>query len=344
MAQPYVWARVPRLPALRSAGLIRGGLVATVVLTVAMAPGHWPSTWPALRFAAGVASAIVFVHTSGWCLARLAEANASALGGAIYAGPGMGIVLSGLFASAMLSWDWPSWAGWSIFAGLAALLVGAVWPVFRGGPSVRAAAPAPGAAAAPPARNGLELGCLTLAYGLAGFGYIITATFLPVIARQALPGSPWIDLFWPIFGFGVMAGALLATRLPTTGETRFLLAGSYLIQATGIGLSLALPNTAGFALGSLLLGLPFTALTFFAMQEVRRLRPRTAASFMGLLTAMFGVGQIVGPPLVALVLRHTADAGRGFTVSLGIATVALLVGAVAYLAMVRAFPRSVTPA
>jgi hypothetical protein len=38
------------------------------------------------------------------------------------------------------------------------------------------------------------MGLLTLAYGLAGIGYIITATFLPVIAHQALAGSHWLDL------------------------------------------------------------------------------------------------------------------------------------------------------
>ena len=54
-----------------------------------------------------------------------------------------------------------------------------------------------------------------LAYGLAGFGYIITATFLPVIAREALPGSVWLDLFWPILGLAVVAGALLTTRVPS---------------------------------------------------------------------------------------------------------------------------------
>ena len=54
-----------------------------------------------------------------------------------------------------------------------------------------------------------EIAWLALAYGLAGFGYIITATFLPVIAREAMPGSPWLDFFWPIFGLGVIVGALL---------------------------------------------------------------------------------------------------------------------------------------
>ena len=56
-------------------------------------------------------------------------------------------------------------------------------------------------------------------YGCAGFGYIITATFLPVIARQALPGSPWLDLFWPIFGLGVIVGAMFLV----TGIQQFVI-------------------------------------------------------------------------------------------------------------------------
>jgi fucose permease len=83
----------------------------------------------------------------------------------------------------------------------------------------------------------------------------------------------------------------------------------------------------GFALGSLLLGLPFTAITFFAMLEARRLRPATAASTMGLLTAFYGLGQIVGPPLVAALLHRSGNADPGFTLSLEIAAAALVAGA-----------------
>ena len=67
-----------------------------------------------LRFAAGVASAVVFVYSSGWCLAKLAQLGAPALGGVMFAGPGAGIVVSGLFASAMVAWHWTAaTAGWS---------------------------------------------------------------------------------------------------------------------------------------------------------------------------------------------------------------------------------------
>ena len=182
---------------------------------------------------------------------------------------------------------------------------------------------------------------LALAYGLAGFGYIITATFLPVIARQALPGSRWLDMFWPLFGLAVMAGALLCTRLSLKGDLRYLLAGCYVVQALGVGVTVWSPTLFGFVAGSLLLGIPFTAITFFAMQEVRRLRPLSAPSTMGLLTAAYGLGQIAGPPLVALLLKRSQSLGEGFTLSLEIAASTLVIGAVMYLWMAWAYPMAV---
>lgn len=336
--QPWIWARVPGLPPVDGPWMVRAGLVATGVLTLGMAL-PWPAAWPLLRFAAGVASALVFVYTSGWVLSQMARLQAPAMGGVMYTGPGAGIVVSGLFASAMVQWRWHAVDAWLVFGVLAFVLSALVWRTFGRGETPRpTAASGAGAALARETHGALELGFLCVAYGIAGFGYIVTATFLPVIARAALPGSPWLDLFWPIFGFGVFCGALIASRLRVNGDLRLLLAGGYAIQAAGIAVGVWSPSLAGFAIGSLMLGLPFTAITFFAMQEVRRLRPALAASFMGLATAMYGIGQIVGPPLVALLLRHSGSPGAGFTRSLQVAMAALLAGAVMYLWMVRAYP------
>ena len=342
---PWLRTRLPNLPPADGPWLLRAGLVATGLLTLGMALPAAP-LWPLLRFAAGVASAVVFVYTSGWCLAQLARLGAPELGGVMYTGPGAGIVVSGVFASGMVVWQWRAATGWVIFGVLALLLTASVWRIFRGGASPRpVAAAAPRGAAPDPAlrraaegSGHAEIAGLAIAYGLAGFGYIVTATFLPVIARAALPGSPWPDLFWPIFGLGVIGGALLATRLRISGDLRLPLAGGYLVQAAGIAVSVWSPSLAGFALGSLLLGIPFTANTFFAMQEVRRLRPAQPAAYIGLLTAVYGVGQIVGPPLVALLLRSSATPGEGFTRALLIAMSALLVGAAMYVWMRRAHP------
>jgi hypothetical protein len=340
--QPWVWSRLQGLPAVHGPGVVRAGLVATALLTLAMAL-PLPLLWPLWRFAAGVASAFVFVFTSGWCLSQLARANAPALGGAMYIGPGAGIVLSGLLASSMVAMGWQSAAAWAVLAALAAVLTAAAWRTL--GQEIAApSATKPGAGAAAldgrgaPALAGAELAWLALAYGLAGFGYIVTATFLPVIARAALPGSVWLDLFWPLFGAGVMAGALLSTRLRMTLDLRLLLAACYFVQALSVAISIWAPTMAGFALSSVLLGLPFTAITFFAMHEVRRLRPHAVASAMGLLTALYGLGQIVGPPLAAALLGNSHTTAQGFATALQVAAAALVLGGVMYLVMARRYP------
>jgi MFS family permease len=335
--QPWLWRRAGWPPAVNGPKLVRAGLVATALLTLGMAV-HAPASWPLQRFAAGVASAVVFLYTSGWCLEQLARRGVPATGALIYVGPGMGIVASGIAASGLVAIGSTAAVGWITFGVLAVLLTAVVWHVFdaaRGVPAAPVTAAADPTEAPSPAASAGGMGLLTIAYGLAGIGYIITATFLPVIARQALPGSHWLDLFWPLFGAGVMLGALGASRLPAGGDLRLRRAASYAIQAVGVAASLVSPTLAGFGIGSLLLGLPFTAITFFAMQEVRRLRPQQATSAMGLLTASYGVGQIAGPPLAAWLVARSASAAHGFAVSLWIACAMLVLGAALYLVLAR---------
>jgi MFS family permease len=338
--QPWIWRRFGWSGTVNGPRLVRIGLVATAFLTLGMA-AHQPAAWVLLRFAAGVASAVVFLYTSGFCLEQLARRGVPAMGALIYVGPGLGIIASGLAATVLVQLQAPAAAGWLTFGVLAALLAAVVWHVFDTTPAVAAPAPTAGHTSEAASRTSAgigEMSLLTLAYGLAGIGYIITATFLPVIARQALPGSHWLDLFWPLFGVGVMLGALGASRLSPQVDLRLRLAGCYLLQAAGVAASLVSPTLAGFAIGSLLLGLPFTAITFFAMQEVRRVRPLDATSFMGLLTASYGLGQIMGPPLAAWLVARSTNAAEGFNTSLWIATALLALGAALYVLIARRHP------
>jgi MFS family permease len=176
---------------------------------------------------------------------------------------------------------------------------------------------------------------LVVLYGIPGFGYIITATFLPVIARAALPGSAWPDLFWPMFGVALMVGALAAARLPAHWDNRTLLAGCYVLQALGIASGIVWPSAGGFAFGSVLIGLPFTAITLFAMREARRLHGDDAAGLMGYATAAYGLGQIVGPLVAAPLAARTGS----FSFALWLAAGALLVGAAGLVAVVLTRPR-----
>ncbi|MBB1602426.1 YbfB/YjiJ family MFS transporter [Variovorax sp. UMC13] len=309
---------------LRPAFMVRSGLVATAVLLLGMGLLNGFTLWGALRGAAGVVSAWTFVFASGWGLRRLAETGAPALGGVIYSGPGLGIAATGLLGGLTGRWgsDW-AWIGYGL---VAIVLIAVIWRIFDDGAPVATTAPAAPPPAVAPAEHQSDARWLVALYGLAGFGYIITATFLPVIARQALPGSPWPDFFWPLFGLAIVPGALIGARAPPEWDNRLLLAVAYALQAMGVVLSVAWPTIAGFALGSLLLGMPFTAITLFAVRDARRLRGNSAAGLIGYATASYGVGQILGPLFAAPLAQRTGS----FAVPLLVAAAVLAVGSVLF--------------
>jgi len=313
---------------IKAKSMVRGGLAVTAVLLIGMGVLHSFTSWGILRTAAGVMSAWVFVFASGWGLRRLAETNSPALAGVIYTGPGIGIAMTGLLGGALGRWG--SEAGWIGLGVLAVVLVALIWRIFDDGdlPAASGSTAAPPAAAGPAASASARSDAIWLValYGLAGFGYIITATFLPVIARQALPGSPWPDFFWPLFGLAIIPGALIGARAPVHWDNRLLLAVAYALQALGVVLSVAWPTITGFALGSLLLGMPFTAITLFAMRDARRLRGNAAAGLIGYATASYGVGQIIGPLFAAPLAQRTGS----FQLPLLVAAAALALGSVLF--------------
>jgi len=354
---PGIWLRLTRRDA-PDETLAVAGLAATVALTLGMAL-PWPDFWPWLRFFSGIASAFAFVFTSSWCLRRLAQQNSTSLAGLIYCGSGVGIVLGGVLASATVSMGWSAATGWKLVGGVVGVLV--LWIGYelrRGRRHVwrresmhgitSAVAHLPQSAArsvesltetlTETLNSGVGLGWLMLAYGLAGFGYVITATFLPVMAREVIPGSIWVDWIWPIYGISAALGCLASLRMPSHWDNSRLLAVCYFTQSLGVVMGLWWPSAAGFVLSSVFVGAPFTALTLFAFREVRLRWPHKSTSVIGLMTAVYAIGQILSPPLFGALLRSGIGHSLVFTWSLHTASAALLMGGLIWLLAARPFP------
>ena len=317
---------------------IRVNLLAIAVLTACMGVMDGMSAWVVLRLLAGIATAIAFVAISGWCLSWLAQSGRGDLGGIMYAGPGLGIMVGGIAGAYMqahgVSAD-SAWL-WSAAITLAALLL--VWaetgrqaPGTSSGKTVSAESRTPNTGTAWPKGQRTILAMHICCYGLAGFGYIITATFLPVMAEQALPGQFGKAWLWPLFGLSIAVGALLATRLPLHWKQSTLLGAAYIVQGTGVLMTVVFSSLAGFGLGSLLVGLPFTAITLFGMREARRLGGGRAIVLMGAMSAAYGLGQIIGPVLAA----YLYDMTGGFHAALTSAAIALFLGAAGYFFLAR---------
>jgi len=306
--------------------MIRSGLVLTVLLTLGMALTDNLWAIMLLRLVTGIATGWAFVNTTGWFLQRFHELNRPEMAGFIFCGPGIGITVTGLAAGSMIAHHWQASSGWMAFGVLALVLTCICWRIFGHKldvPARQSIMPVK-PAHAPANRN--EPVWQAISYGMSGLGYIITATFLPVIARLAIPDAVLLDYFWPLFGICVAIGALLSTRIPVRYDQRILLAISYVMQATGVIVCMAVPSQTGFAISSILLGLPFTAITLFGMREARRLAASNPARLTALMVTTYSFGQIIGPPVATYFAALTGS----FNPALGIAAGALLVGAIIY--------------
>jgi predicted MFS family arabinose efflux permease len=271
-----------------------GGLWLCVLLTLASfwANGFWSHLL--LRFGTGVASAWVLVMITALSQPLAAAAGRPRLGALVFAGPGLGIFLTGLLALGSNLLGQTSATLWLVYAatGLAMLL--GILP-FLPQPSVTETA-APSASAS--GNQGIaRLGWI---YALYGLGYIIPATFLSQMANAQFHGQWQADLFWPCFGLAAATGVVLVSlRRQKPGATGHWLMATLWLQAAGVFACL-LGNGPGLALGVILCGTPFLACMQLVMQRSRELAPHATQRNAGLLTACFAVGQLSGPLLAAL--------------------------------------------
>ena len=276
-------------------GRLHAGLWLCVVLTLisVLAQGFWPHLL--LRFGTGIASAWVMVMITSLSQHLAVTANRPRLGALVFAGPGVGVLLTGLLALVANLWGQNSATLWLIYAAAALIMVLAILPIL------------PQPATLPAATHISQLdtrqpgiGRLGAIYGLYGLGYIIPATFLSQMASAQFHGQWQADLFWPAFGLCAAIGVvLISLRRPTPGTTGYWLMGGLGIQALGV-LACLLPSSTGLALGVILCGTPFLACMPLVMQRSRELAPHATQRNAALLTACFAVGQLAGPLLAAL--------------------------------------------
>ena len=301
---------------------IRVGLATIGLATLAMGLEHHLAVWLALRALAGVASAWVLIYVSAWALEHLAALNRPALGNTVYAGVGAGIALAGGICLALMHIGAGSARAWIVLGVLSIVLSVAIWSVFRGSPGSVVVAERRADRGMVWDRESLRL---VLCYGAFGFGYIIPATFLPVMAKQVIRDPAVFGWSWPLFGAAAMGSTLATAMLRSLVTTRRLWIASHLVMALGVVLPVLWSGIVPIMLAALLVGGTFMVITMVGMQEARSVGGARATGLMAALTSAFALGQIAGPISVSLVL----GAGGNVSAALVIACAALVVSAYA---------------
>ncbi|MCF5053577.1 YbfB/YjiJ family MFS transporter [Pseudomonas syringae] len=291
-----------------------GGLWLCVLLTFASywAHGFWPHLL--LRFGTGVASAWALVMITSLSQPLAIAAGRPRLGALVFAGPGLGILLTGLLALGSNLAGQNSATLWLVYGAVALVMLLAILP-FLPKPSASAAV----AGNSDAGSNG-SLAHLCWIYVLYGLGYIIPATFLSQMASAQFKGAWQADLFWPCFGLAAAIGVVVASlRRKDPDTTRRWLMTTLWLQAAGVFACL-LGNGWGLALGVLLCGGPFLACMQLVMARLREVAPHGYQRSTGLLTASFALGQLSGP-LLASISSHLSG---GLQLALVIAGAGLL--------------------
>lgn len=272
---------------------LQAGIWGAVLLTLLSACVSGPWLHGVVRFLIGWASGWGMVLIAAWSNEQLHRYQRPGLSAAVFAGPGTGIFISGMLAAGLNSLQVSAAWAWAAYGVLALILVALIARTLPRTGQLHRPDIAP-----EPLRLTTGLKRLVWSYSLAGFGYILPATFLAQMATTRFPGL--ISQFvWPVFGGAAVIGIVIGILTRHLGSSNRRLALVLWVQALGVFASDLLPGLGGLALGAALVGGGFLCVVQLSLQYARELAPQHTRYLAGLLTTGYAVGQLVGPLLSA---------------------------------------------
>jgi predicted MFS family arabinose efflux permease len=271
-----------------------GALLASALTTLL---GVYPWTygaWLVLRLVAGAASAISMVIGTALVIDYVSQSGRPALSTAPFPGVGIGIVLSVLVIEATTRAGLSVAGQWGALGVSALVCTGIALPVFLRLPNLRPAVSIVGSGARG-AGNPHHLRRLIAAYGLLGFGYVVTATFIVAMARQR-GSAPFLEpLCWLVVGACAAPSVPLGRRLADRFGLNAVMRAAFVVEALGVLLAGLGHDSVSLLLGGACLGATFLSITALILNAARAAAGPSADAAMGWMTTAFGSGQWLGP-------------------------------------------------
>ena len=308
------------LAAVHLPGSRRGWLLAALALNaLCLAAMGLATSLPLfllLRLGAGIASAFALIFSSALVLDRLARAGRSGLSAVHFAGVGIGIAVSAALVATLADWR-TMWFASAALSGVAGLAVAALVPAEE---TAAQATTSPAAARLTP-----RFVAVLAAYGLFGFGYVITATFIVAMVRGSAEIAALEPYIWMIVGLAaapsVALWGSLARRLGILAG--FALAA--LVEAAGVAASVLWLTPASIVVAAIFLGGTFMGLTALGLIAAREAGDGDPRRRIALMTAVFSAGQIVGPVFAGYLYDRSGSlAAPSWCAAAGLVVAALL--------------------
>ncbi len=359
------FAFTPLLPMMREDGLVNitdGGLLASVhflgywlgaviatkvpcpprmmlrLSLLAIGLGTWGmgltddfTVWLILRWLSGVCSAWVLVLISNYYVKHLTDTGRADCQGWVFSGVGAGISITGLGCLAFMVNGTGSSESWRIIGALSLITIcAACYGMGREIPAVRRVV-----RVRESQRSPLDWRAV-VAYGAAGIGYVIPATYLPVMAREIVQSPLIFGWGWPVFGAAAFVSTLLAARFQKRYSNRQIWAASQVVMAIGLLLPVIHPHILTIITAGLCVGGTFMVITMTGMKEAHRIAPSgDVMRHIAVMTASFATGQIIGPVFAGSIY----DLTQSFTIALVITSAALVITAMTLMGKVSAVGR-----
>lgn len=294
-------------------------IVFNVLSIVAMGLTSVLSLWLILRFIAGLTGGIIFVLTSSIVMDYLAANFLTKWSGFVFSGIGLGIAISGLvvpiFENAV-AWQ-GTWLALGVISTFFVIVTFVLWRNLLIQTSEKVA---------PTNETNIWRGFmpwLIIAYGLEGFGYIITGTFLVDIIYNIESLRAYAGYSWVVAGLAAVPSAPLWVTLMTKFSPVKAMSLAYILQTFGILLPVFSQTAWSVLLSAFLFGMTFVGLVSMSTGYARQLFPKQSGMVVSILTTFYAFGQIIGP-LLASKLEATYDSYKAPL---------LLAGAVVFLAL-----------
>lgn len=306
---------VPRL--IRSRYVAVSSLMLSIATTVAMGLTVSVFWWGTLRLVSGVVSAMLFIIVSAEIGEALVRRGYGHWVGALYGGVGAGIALSGL----TIPWldhvgQWGgAWLGMGALAGILAI-IGII--ITKG----KIDAPKLDAHRQTSKKSMRSLWPLVIAYFFEGLGYIVTATFIVAIVAVTPGLEAFASYSWVAVGLAAVPSTVLWPLLSRRIGNKKALMAAYLIQASGILVSMHADSVIEVMFAAITFGGTFMGIVALTLAEGNVRMAHDGKRAAAILTASFSVGQILGPILAGFL----ADMRDGFALPLLLASICVLLG------------------
>jgi MFS family permease len=255
-----------------------------------------------IRCIGGAASAFGIIFSSSMVLDRL-SAGPKILSAIHFSGVGAGIAVSAAIVSALMVMgaNWQElWLASGLIATVLTLMATILIPRRTKG----------GEAAMTPTNSGASdrgFYLIVFAYGLFGFGYVITTTFLDTnvrISPELRDLEAWI---WIVFGCAAIPSVALWSWIGSRLGIRLAFAIACAAEAVAIIASVEWLTVSGGLISSVLLGGTVMGITALGLMAARQSAGGTGQRRMGLLTASFATGQMIGPTVAGVMFDRTGS-------------------------------------